>query len=167
MRTAVAAALDGIREAFPPGPITGDGAFAPWGNGYLDAAPFQAQLDGRSWQELDREYLVRRSDALGFLGTRHLAALLPIYLRSMLEEGVWSPAAGMLTLILRRPEAGSDAGLGHVRFDALVGALASAQRCAIAAALHAFAMEDVDGDLGAAALAALDSYWAQYLQPAA
>jgi hypothetical protein len=104
-----------LRAAFPPEAMTAQGAFDPWGNGYPDAEPYEQQLDGRSWEALDAAYLVRRSDALGFLGTKHLVALLPVYLRSMLREGVWSPAAGMLTIILEKPAPGNDAGAAKCR----------------------------------------------------
>lgn len=155
--------LDQIRAAFPTQPIEAAGAFTQWGTSYPDAAPYMEHLDGKRWDQLDRAYLVRRSDALGFLGTRHLAAVLPVYLCALVEDGVWSPAAGMLTLILARPRAGKkDTGIGVPRFDALVEALTDAQRAAVASTLRAFAATDEDGSLGQAAHGALEGHWAQY-----
>jgi hypothetical protein len=61
------------------------------------------RIDGKTWQELDRAYIAVRSDALGFLGTRHVVAVLPAYLSSLIEEGVWSPAADTLMLLLAKP----------------------------------------------------------------
>lgn len=163
MRPEDAAVLDQIRSAFPPVPIFGSGAFAPWGNGYLDAAPYAEQLDGKTWEELDHAYLVRRSDALGFLGTEHLVAVLPVYLSALVRDGVWSPAAGMLTIILTKPEPRTNAGLGGERFAAFVEKLTPDQHSAVSAALGSLAAQDEGGDLGAAASAALEGYWAQHV----
>jgi hypothetical protein len=158
-----------IREqlyaAFPAEPIDPTGAFAEWGRTYPDAAPYRTQLEGKTWTQLDRAYIVRRSDALGFLGTRHLVAVLPVYLSAMVEDGAGSPATEMLTLLLAKPVPGEDSGLGHVRFDALVEAMTGAQKSVVARALDAFARQDPDGSLGRAARAALDSYWITYPQP--
>jgi hypothetical protein len=125
--------------------------------------PYKEQLEGKSWEQLDREYIVRRSDALGFLGTRHLIAVLPVYLRSLVEDGVWSPAADMMMLVLTRPLPAKDTGLGAARFDDLVDALTDAQRSAVASALRAFGEQDPDGSLGEAAHEALEGYWNAYL----
>jgi hypothetical protein len=155
--------VEQIRTAFPARPIQAESAFTQWGASYPDARPYMEQLEGRTWDQLDREYIVRRSDALGFLGTRHLIAVLPVYLCALVEDGVWSSATGMLTLILAKPIAGKDSGIGMARFDALVEALTDAQRAAVAAALRAFAEGDEDGSLGQAARAALDGHWKIYL----
>ena len=77
---------------------------------------------------------------------------------------MWSPATGILTLILTKPLPGRDTGLGHARFDALVEALTRNQRAAVASALRAFADKDSDGSVGRAARSALDRYWKTYLQ---
>ena len=158
--------IEQIRAAFPTEPIASEGAFAPWGNGYLDAEPYRHQLEGKAWDALDQAYIVRRSDALGFLGTRHLAAVLPVYLKALVEDGVWSPAAGMLTIILAKPTPTKDSGLGTERFDALVDELTLAQRTAVAATLRVLAEQDEGGSLGDAALSALDGYWTQYVSEA-
>lgn len=162
MRPETAAVLEEVRAAFPPEPIEAEGAFEPWGNSYPDAEPYGRQLDGRRWEELDAAYLVRRSDALGFLGTRHLAALLPVYLRSVLEDGVWSPATGMLTIILTRPARGRFKGLGKPRFEALVAALTAAQRRAVAATLRTLVDRDEGSSVGEAAAVCLESYWQEW-----
>jgi hypothetical protein len=157
-------ALAYVRGAFPTTTIDARGAFEAWGTTYPDADAYAQHLDGKQWDRLDRAYLMRRSDALGFLSTRHLVAVLPVYLQSMIEEGVWSGAAGMLTTILMNPDAGADTGLGHDRFAALDGALSDAQRQAIAAALQTLATDDAEGSLGIAARAALDSHWRRHLR---
>jgi hypothetical protein len=155
--------LSELRAAFPSTPIHGAGAFTQWGTTYSDVAPYMKHLEGKTWEQLDRAYLLLNSDALGFLGTSHLIAVLPVYLRSFVEEGVWSAAAGMLPIILTRPEPGTDAGLGVARFDALVDALTDAQRTVVSSALRAFADQDPDGSPGRAAGVAFDSHWKSYL----
>ena len=102
-----------LRAAFPATPIDAHDAFEQWGTTYPDAAAFAAQIAGQTWESLDRDYLVRNSDALGFLGTQTLVAVLPVYLRSLFEETVWSPATGTLLLILNPPGSPDDRGLGH------------------------------------------------------
>jgi hypothetical protein len=153
--------VEQIRAAFPTLPIDAEGAFAQCGASYPDARQYMERLQGKTWDQLDRAYIVRRSDALGFLGTRHLVAVLPAYLCALVEDGVWSLAAGMLTLILAKPISGTDSGLGVTRFDALTEALTGGQRAAVAAALRAFAESDEDGSLGQAARAALDGHWSR------
>jgi hypothetical protein len=161
------AVLAQIRDAFPRVEITAEGAFDQWGTTYLDAEPYQRELTGKSWDQLDKDYVVVRSDALGFLGTRHLVAVLPVYLGAMIERGAWSDAAGMLTLILARPDRQKDDGLGATRFDELVEALTEAQRAAVAATLQRFGEKELskypESSLGLAARAALDSYWKEFV----
>lgn len=149
--------VDQLRTAFPPEPIQGDGAFVQWGTTYSDVGLYTRAVDGKTWEQLDPNVLLANTDALGFLGTRHLIAVLPVYLRSVVEQGVMSPAAEMLPIIFARPAPGPSTGLGHARFDALVDALTPAQRTAIAAALSGLATDS--GSPGRAAQAALDSYW--------
>lgn len=151
--------LEQLRAAFPPEPIRSAGAFDDWGMTYPDAEPYERQLDGKTWEELDRSYVIVREDALGFLGTRHLVAVLPVYLRSLIEEGVWSRAAEMLMLLLTKPGPEKKTGIKLPRFQAFVDALTSAQRTAIAAVLRAFAVTNEGGSFETAANDALERYW--------
>lgn len=153
--------IEQIRGAFPTQPIHAEGAFAQWGKSYPDAPPYTEQVDGKAWDQLDRSYMVRRSDALGFLGTSALVAVLPVYLSALVEDGVWSPAAGMLTLILAKPPAKKAA--DTARFNELVETLNDQQRIVVAAVLRAFAETDEEGSLGRAARAAFDEHWATYV----
>ena len=155
--------IEQIHSAFPNEPIESDGAFGKAGTTYPDATPYMKQIAGKSWAQLDREYIVRRSDALGFLTSRHLIAVLPVYLCALVEDGVWSPAVGMLMLILTRPVRGKHTGLGRAGFGALVETLTDEQRTAVACVLRAFSEKDPDGSLGKAARAALEDYWTTYL----
>jgi hypothetical protein len=92
---------------------------------YLDAAPYAQHLEGKTWEQLDRSYIITRADALGFLRTRELVAVLPVYLRALLEDGAWSPCADTLVLLLTKPEPGKKTGIKLPRFEALVSALTS------------------------------------------
>ena len=159
MQSNQAQLLEQLRTAFPAAPIESAGAFDAWGTTYLDAEDYMGRIDGKTWQELDRAYVGIRSDALGFLGTRHLVAVLPAYLSSLIEEGVWSPAADMLMVLLAKPGPGKKTGLKLDRFEALVAALTPAQRAAVASVLSAFAASDPDGSLGRAAQDAVDKHW--------
>src|SRR5256885_5503333 len=63
---------------------------------YSDVTPYMKQIDGKTWEELDRSFLLRRYDALGFLGTNHLVAVLPLYRSEERRVGKecrsrWSP----------------------------------------------------------------------------
>lgn len=155
--------LEQLHAAFPATPIHAKGAFDDWGTTYLDAVPYMERIDGKTWQELDRAYVVMRSDALGFLGTRHLVAVLPVYLSSLIEQGVWSPAADTLMVLLAKPGPEKKTGLKLDRFEALVVALTPAQRAAIASVLSAFAAIDPDGSPGQAAHGAVEKHWKVYL----
>lgn len=155
--------LDQLHATFPDEPIQATGAFDEFGTTYPDAEPFAQHLEGKTWEQLDRSYIITRSDALGFLGTKHLAAVLPVYLRALLEDGVWSTSADALLLLLTKPDAKKKTGIKLPRFEALSNALSAAQRAAIAAVLYAFAATDEGGSLGERAQAALESHWSAYL----
>jgi hypothetical protein len=146
---------DKLRAAFPSVPIAADGAFQSWGMTYLDVGPYADKLDGKRWEDLDQDYLMVRSDALGFLGTRHLIAVLPAYLTAMLERPT-SDVPGMLKLILTKPSKQHKDGLGKQRFTELIEALTASQRAAIAAALRQFSAEHPEDD---AARVPLESFW--------
>jgi hypothetical protein len=162
-RSDLKAAIEG---AFPPEIISATKAFADWGTSYPDAPDYRAQLDGRSWHQLDPAYFVLRADALGFLGTRELIAVLPIYLRSVIDDGAGAGSAGMLTLVLAKPGSDDGPNLGRKRFGAFVDALTDAQKTVIARVLAAFAEEYADSSPGERARATLDGYWRAHLPDA-
>jgi hypothetical protein len=147
-----------LRAAFPSEPIAAADAFTSWGATYLDAEPYAAYLDGKSWDQLDRGYLAQRWDALGFLSTRQLAAVLPAYLLEMLEHP-YSSLPGMVASVLTEPSK-ERKGLGKRRFSALVEALAEPQRVAIASVLQQFVLEHPDEE---SVRFALDRFWSGYL----
>ena len=158
-----ASVLAQVRAAFPAEPIDAAGAFDDWGMTYPDAEPYATHLEGKTWEQLDRSYIITRADALGFLGTQQLVAVLPVYLRSLLEEGVWSTSADTLILLLTKPDPRKKTGIKLARFEALVSALTPAQRAAIAKVLRAFAAMDDGGSPGERARAALEHHWNVYL----
>ena len=151
--------LEELRSAFPPERIHGADAFTKWGGTYPDAPDFAKAIDGKTWEELDREYIVRRHDAVGFLSNEHFVHVLPIYLQSIADEGVMSPALDTMLVKLARPNRAQT----RERFDALLAALTPAQRTVIAAVLARLAQEDADGSPGRAAQQALDETWRGYL----
>jgi hypothetical protein len=156
--------LDQLRAAFPATEIDAEDAFTSWGMTYPDGADYAKQLSGKRWDALDRAYLDIRSDALGFLGTAHLVAVLPAYLRDLLEGGPFSQVPDMLLLILTKPGPKSGSRLGKKRFDALVDALSPAQRVAVASVLDRFAKEHPETPHESAARFALEVYWDQFIK---
>ena len=153
-----------VQAAFPTRPINGEHAFAQWGTTYPDAEPYSQQIDGKSWDQLDRAYIVRKSDALGFLSTRELVDVLPVYLRSLLEDGGWSPAAGLPYSDSGKASSRGGPRLGVDRFNALTDMLTIAQRAVVGRVLIAFGETDPDGWLGKGALSAVDNHWKQFLK---
>lgn len=151
--------IEQLRSAFPAEPIRGDAAFVQWGGSYPDAASYEQAVDCKTWEQLDRAYILRRNDSLGFLSTQQLVQILPVYLLSVVEEGVKSHALDAVLVKLTRPTREPS----RERFDAFVAALNGSQRTAVATALHFLTEEDLDGSPGRAALVALDNFWKEYL----
>lgn len=142
---------DRLRAAFPAEHIDGSAAFSQWGGSYPDAAGYRSAIDGKTWEQLDHEYILRRDDALGFLSTRELVQVLPVYLRSVMGEGVMSRALEAVLVKLTRPRSG----VARSRYDALLVALSLAQREAIVMALQHLVDQDPDGSIGRDARAAI------------
>jgi hypothetical protein len=149
MQSTQASILAQLRAAFPAEPIQFDGALT----GGLDGGAYREHVEGKTWEGLERAYVLSRSDVLSFLDVHHLVAVLPVYLRSLLEDGTRTPVPDTMVLVLNRKN--------QKRFEELVGALTSAQRAAVVAVLGAFA-ETESGQPADAARAALDR-WKAYL----
>jgi hypothetical protein len=90
---------------------------------------------------------------LGFLDPRQLVAVLPVYLRSLVEDGTRLSVPDTMLLILNRKS--------RKRFEELAGALTPAQRAAVVAVLDAFGAAE-SGQPADAARAALER-WKTYL----
>jgi hypothetical protein len=115
-----------IRVAFPAAPIVFEGATT----GGMDDGEYKRHVDGRSWLELDRAYIARRSDALSFLDPHHVAAVLPAYLTLLVTEGTSTPVPDTLVLVLDEHDS---------RVEALRALLSPGQRAAVADSLRYFA----------------------------
>ncbi|HEX3483375.1 MAG TPA: hypothetical protein VHT91_50535 [Kofleriaceae bacterium] len=159
--------IEQLRAAFPPEPIHAADAFSDWGVSYLDVEPYSKHIEGKTWEDLDRAYMITRSDALSFLGTKHLIAVFPVYLRSLVEDSVGSPSAETMIPLLTKPGPEKRTGIKLPRFQALVDALTPEQRTVIAKVLRAFAAKDeYEGEYGSpgqAAITALERHWNTYL----
>jgi hypothetical protein len=153
-----------LRRAFPPTVIDGRDAFATWGRTYSDGDEYARHLEGKVWDALDRAYLDLRSDALGFLGTNHLAAVLPAYLRQLIEGDGVSQVPDILLLVLAKPGPKQGSPLGAKRFDAMVDALTMSQREVVAATLEQFAAMHPEDGQGFAAQLALDVFWDRFIK---
>lgn len=138
-----------IRAAFPAKPLRFEGALT----GGLDGGAYRDHVEGKTWEELDRKYVLSRSDVLSFLDMRHLVTVLPVYLRSLVEDGTRTPVPDTLLLVLNRKN--------QARFAELVDALDPAQRAAVVAVLEAFAAVE-SGQPADAARAAL-ARWKAHL----
>jgi hypothetical protein len=130
MQPSQADVVSQIEAAFPSDPIDFEGALA----GGLDDGAYRQHVDGKRWRELDRAYVLSRSDALSFLAPAHIAAVLPLYLQSLVEDGTRTPAPDTLLLVLNRKS--------QERFQELVDALTVPQRAAVVAALELFASRE-------------------------
>ena len=151
-----------LRAAFPAKPIQAEGAFDDRGAPNIDAESYKKQIDGKTWEDLNGAYLVMCPDALHCLGTRHIVAVLPVYLRSLVEEGAGSPAVYALLHLLTRRGPKKKPGNSRTSFAALIGALTPAQSAVIAVILRAFSAKYEGERLGFAAETALED-WKTYL----
>jgi hypothetical protein len=134
-----------IRGAFPAAPIRFHGALT----GGLDDGAYRDHVEGKTWEDLDRAYVLTRSDALSFLEMKHLVAILPVYLRSLVEEGTTTPVPDTMLLVLNRKD--------QKRFEELAAALTPLQREAVISVLDVFATNE-SGQPADAARAALERW---------
>lgn len=141
--------IETIRSAFPPRPID----FATATADGLDNGAYRLHVDGKTWESLDSAYLVKRNDALSFLDAAHVAAVLPVYLLSLVTDGTRSPVPDTLLLVLDRRS--------ETRFAELFEALSNDQRAAVVAALDAFAAAE-EGPSAEAACAA-SARWGEHM----
>ena len=151
--------LDRLRAVFPPQAILAAGAFEQRGGTYPDGEEYAHQMEGKTWDQLDQQYFARRSDALSFLGTRHLISILPTYLSLLLVLGPRSPVPETLLPMLTRPEGGEPE--LKKRFDELADGLSASQRTLVASALARFVTKYPAYDTPAQL--ALVRYWNTFL----
>src|SRR4051812_4307688 len=91
-------AVEAIRRAFPPVAIDFEGATT----GGLDTGSYRDHVNGKTWTSIDAALLVKRNDALSFLEPSHIAAVLPVYLTSLVVDGVSTSVPDTLLLVLNR-----------------------------------------------------------------
>jgi len=150
---------DKLRAAFPAEAIVAAGAFKQRGRTYPDGDEYALKMDRKTWEQLDQQYFAQRCDALSFLGTHHLIAILPAYLNLLFVLGPRSPVPETLLPMLTRPEV-MDFNL-EKRFSELADGLAASQRTVVALALARFVAEYPA--YSAPAQVALDRYWNTFL----
>lgn len=159
-----------LRAAFPPRPIDAriETAFGPSGTSYPDAADFVLHCDGKTWEQVDRAFISRCADVLGFLKVPAVVNVLPAYLNLMLELAMdlRSSLPDDLMQLLTKPmpsDRSSFKGLVErqtKRFDELAGLLSHEQRHAIADILSRVVSDYPS--VGDQAQIALDRYWSQF-----
>lgn len=142
-------------RAFPAAPIDAAGAFDERGGTYPDAEEYEAQIAGKTWLQLDYEYIARRTDALSFLSTDQLIAVLPAYLDLLLVLGPRSPVPETLLPLLTRP--GSEQSAAGKRFGDLSHRLTEPQQRMVTEAVRKFATEHPR--YAEPAHRALESFW--------
>jgi hypothetical protein len=162
MKDDAAVFFDELRAAFPNEKIVATGAFEQWGATYPDGVEYARHLDNKTWDQLDEQYFARRSDGLSFLGTHHLVAVLPAYLKLLFVLGPMSPVPETLLPMLVKPD-DTASKLGK-RFDEMTRALSLRQRAIVAAALARFLAEYPA--YGAPAQLGLDRYWNAFAEGA-
>lgn len=137
--------LTQLRAAFPASPIDFTGALT----GGLDEGAYRQHVQGKTWPELDRDYVASRSDVLSFLEPRHLVMVLPVYLQLLLEEGTRTPVPDTLLLVLNKET--------EPRFGKIYKALDQLQRAAVHSTLDLFAASET-GQPAEAARKASDNW---------
>lgn len=110
---------------------------------------FRNAVDGKQWTELDQTLIGRRSDVLSFMEPKHFVAVLPAFLRSLVEDGTKTSAPDTLVLVLDRDS--------EPRFDKIAKHLNADQRAVVIEALELFATS-TSGQPAEAARHAIESW---------
>ena len=127
MSTTDVKTVETIRRAFPPVVID----FAKAAAGGLDNGAYRDHVDGKTWESVDASLLAKRNDALSFLDAHQVAAVLPVYLTSLVVDGTRTGVPDTLLLVLNRK--------GEAKFASLFDVLSEDQRAAVVASLDGFA----------------------------
>jgi hypothetical protein len=158
--------LNEIRAAFPAEAIVAAGAFEERGIAYCDGADYMDQMNGKTWEQLDPQYLARRSDALDFLGGSQLIAVLPMYLQLLLVLEPTSPVPETLLPLLTKAESTDEPVTLFEwqtrRFEQLTRGLSDHQRRLVAMTLLRFI--ELYPTAAAPARRALERYWHTFVQ---
>lgn len=116
-----------LREAFPAVPLD----FAQALTGGTDEGEFRRHVDGKAWTELDPALVGRRSDVLSFLQPVYFVAVLPAFLKVLVEADPVCGAPDTLVVVLDREQ--------EPRFEKVARHLTDAQRAMVLEALERFA----------------------------
>ncbi len=127
-----------LRAAFAEQPLDFRDALT----GGTDGGKFRNAVDGKSWTELDQTLIGSRSDVLSFLEPEHFVAVLPAFLRSLVEEGTATGVHDTLMVVLDRAQ--------EPRFDKIVSRMTGEQRMLVAEALELFAAGTTGGQASTA-----------------
>jgi hypothetical protein len=150
---ALADEIEVLNREFPKHSIDPTDTFAEWGGTYVDGSAFRTGVAGRTWAELDAEFLERYHDALVFLGPSSIPEYLPAYLAKVVQrDRALSALPSFLLAVLTRGDDGE-------RFAARFSGLTSEQVRAVARVLAAFEAELDGSSRQSDVTAALDSYW--------
>jgi hypothetical protein len=122
-----------LRAAFPAEPLDFNDALT----GGTDGDKFRRAVDGRPWTELDPTLIGSRSDVLSFLEPTHFVAVLPAFLRSLVEEGTATGVPDTLMTVLDRGQ--------EPRFDKIAARMTGEQRGLVGEALEIFAARATGG----------------------
>ena len=98
------------------------------------------------------------------LGTKHLAAVLPAYLRGLVEADAFSAVPDAVLLVLARSGPSLTGALNKQRFEELTTALTPQQRSVVAEGLRLFIAEHEETNRGMQAQLVLETYWSQFSQ---
>lgn len=99
---------------------------------YPNAAEFDAESRGRTWEQLGAEFVDAHGGALYFLDPEAFVAVLPAYLAALLRDEIESQAsAAVFSQLTREPR--------PEKFDARIALLSESQRAAVAHALATLA----------------------------
>lgn len=113
------------------------------------------ELAGRSWLELDHAFLDRHHSALRYAGPTGFAALLPAYLRRLVEEPAFNEIPFVVAGELKRY---GDATIEKI-FDERIARLEPNQREVVKRVLAYLTTRE---PMETAMSAAFDSYWCSY-----
>lgn len=128
-RPVLKTALSQLEAVFPATVLESERAFGEGGTTYLDGDQFVAGARGKTWPELDPEFLEHHHDAMLFLVPETFGAYLPAYVAAVARGG---PAIRNLPAFLRGVLTRTR---DPQRFDTRIGRLSKEQLQAIASVL--------------------------------
>ena len=147
---ALCAALNAL---FPPRPITRAMLEEPTA-GWEDykGGDLVQQLEGRSWDELEPAFIEQHHSALRYTGPEAFGALLPAYLRHLLQHRAFNDIPFVVAGELQRY--GNPVNVGV--FDARIERLTAAQRAVVKRIVAFLTTRE---PMQAAMSATFESYW--------